>query len=135
MTQSRGGAECRASGEATGVTRDGDREALRTALSTIDRLAVQLAEADARTDRERMRADRAEEDRRTAAGRADALREKVDQQAQVIAHIEQDLRAAEFATVQARAEALQATEALRRTTEARKARGHLRRAWDGWRGR
>jgi hypothetical protein len=131
----RGGAECRASCEATGVTRDGDREALRTALSTIDRLAVQLAEADARTDAERMRADRAEEDRRTAADRADALGEKVDQQAQVIARIEQDLRAAEFAAVQARADALQATEALRRTTEARKARGRLRRAWDGWRGR
>jgi hypothetical protein len=111
------------------------RDRLRTAMSTVDRLSVKLAEANARTEVERMRADRAEEDRRTAEGRADALREKVDQQAEVIARIEQDLRAAEFATVQARAEALQATEALRRTAEARTARDRLRRAWDGWRGR
>jgi hypothetical protein len=37
--------------------------------------------------------------------------------------------------VQAAQEAQDAVEALRRATEVRKARGRLRRAWDGWRGR
>ena len=45
----------------------------------------------------------------------------------------QDMHAQELAAAQR--EAQDAVEALRKAGEARKARGRLRRAWDGWRGR
>jgi hypothetical protein len=91
----------------------------RAEIADVNRRA-----AEAGADAERTRADQAEEDRRAAEGRADALREKLD-------HTERDL-----AVVRHDAEAAQQAAAeLRLAEEARKARGRLRRAWDGWRGR
>jgi hypothetical protein len=94
------------------------------ALALADQSVAMLTDAAARADRgeaaidgERKRADRAEY-------RADGLRGRIDE-------LEVNLAAA-------RAEAHKATEAaaaLTREEEARKARGRLRRAWDGWRGR
>jgi hypothetical protein len=68
-----------------------------------------------------------------AEARADALREKVDHQAQLIARIKRELRAAEIAAMHARAHALQAVEAMQRAAEARKMKGRLRRVWAVWR--
>jgi hypothetical protein len=94
------------------------------AVALADRTLAQLADAGAR-------ADRAETARQSAEG--------------LIASLEADLRAKDVAIVDAEARAQEveqaariATDALnaaRRTEEARKARGRLRRAWDGWRGR
>jgi hypothetical protein len=97
----------------------------RAALTLADQLRSQFADSTEHADRSE-----------TAQQRAEVLRDKLDQQAMVIAGIERDLRRAEVAAMQARAEALRAAEALQQAAEeARKARGRLRRVWDGWRGR
>jgi hypothetical protein len=112
--------------------------ALTEANKRAEAALALAADANARADRAEARADAAENDRR----RADAL----------VASLEADLRAKgaetaqhRVAAAQARTEARDATEAARIATdalkaarqaeEARKGRGRLRRAWDGWRGR
>jgi hypothetical protein len=97
----------------------------RAALALADQLRAQFADSTGHADRST-----------TEQRRAEALRDRVEQHALVIAGIERDLRRAEVAAMQARAEALRAAEALQQAAEvARKARGRLRRAWDGWRRR
>ena len=124
--------------------RDGERaraDALRDRLTTMQEqladahAALQAAEsADARAvraeqdkeraeasrDTERQRADRAEQGREADRARADVLQAKLD-----------DVQV----QLTARQEVIDAAEANRRADDARKARGRLRRAWDGWRGR
>jgi len=102
----------------------------------ISRIRAEAAEA--RAEKAETRADLADADRRTAEARADGLQER-------LANLEADLRAkdTELAEQQgvakqadvARQEAQDAAEALRRAHEARRGKGRLRRAWDGWRGR
>ena len=87
------------------------------ALALADRLGAQLADAGGRADR--------------AEARVAELQRDLDA-ARVIAG------AAQHDAQAARAEAQKAQDAaeeLRKEKEARKARGPLRRAWDGWRGR
>jgi hypothetical protein len=111
-----------------------ERDALRDRLNGMhDRLAdahvaIQAAEeAKARADRaeqgrdeERGRADRAETATAAERARADALRERIE---------------ALQVQLTARQEVVDAAEATRRAEDERRARGRLRRAWDGWRGR
>jgi hypothetical protein len=108
------------------------------ALALADRLGAQLADAGKRADHAEARVAAAESDRR----RADEL----------VASLEADLRSKDAeiadqrnAAGEARAAAQEAhnaarraeeqAEALQREEDVRKARGRLRRAWDGWRGR
>jgi hypothetical protein len=94
----------------------------RAALALADQLRAQFADSTGHADRSA-----------TEQQRAETLRDRVEQHALVIAGIERDLRRAEVAAMQARAEALRAAEALQQAADvARKARGRLRRAWDGW---
>ena len=88
----------------------------------LSRLRAEAAEARAdraedRADKAGQRADRAEERADRAEARADELRDQLG----AARHVAQ--------------EAAQAAEELRQAKAARKARGRLRRAWDGWRGR
>jgi hypothetical protein len=97
---------------------------LRGALELADRSMAQLAHASERIEQAEGRADTAQQRADRAEYRADELRGRIDE-------LEVNLGAA-------RAEAQQATEAaatLAREEVARQARGRLRRAWDGWRGR
>jgi hypothetical protein len=87
------------------------------AISLAEKTVTMLTEERGRAEVAQQRADRAED-------RADGLRRRVDE-------LEVNLGAA-------RTEAQRATEtmaAMTRNEVARKARGRLRRAWDGWRGR
>ena len=143
-----------------GMTPDGDRGELRLALSTVDRLSVQLTEARARADAERVRADRAEaraDQERLAADRfraesavaqeaAEARLSKVEEAhgsevAGLRVRADEAVARAERAegerdvTREAHAKAMQANRKWEAADAARKARGRLRRAWDGWRGR
>ena len=108
------------------------------ALALADRLTGQLADATERIEQAESRADAAHQ----RADRVEALRQQGEK---LVASLEADLRAkdAEIAEQrlvadQARAQAQEvqdAAKARRLADEARKARGRLRRAWDGWRGR
>jgi hypothetical protein len=96
----------------TGLTRRAEQAEARAdaALAVADRTLVQLSEATARIEAADQRAGR----------------------------LERDLAAALAATDTARGEARtaqDAAEALRQADEARRGKGRLRRAWDGWRGR
>jgi hypothetical protein len=101
----------------------------------VEQFAGQLHDAD-----EVMKAERARSDALLAGLHRDldAAKEHVDRAEAAIA--EERARAdalrdrLEAAQQQAQ-EAAQAAEELRQAEAARKARGHLRRAWDGWRGR
>jgi hypothetical protein len=116
-----------------------------TALALADRLGAQLADASGRIEQAEHRADAAQQ----RADRAEAARQSAEA---LIANLEADMRAKDsqlaqaesdsaeqrIAAEQARAQAHAAqdrTEEMTRAEEARKARGRLRRAWDGWRGR
>jgi hypothetical protein len=89
------------------------QEALRTAeAASADRRSAEIAR-----DEERMRAD-------GLKGLLEATQLELAEQ-----------RALTDQADDARQEAHDAAEALRQADEARKARGRLRRAWDGWRGR
>jgi hypothetical protein len=71
-------------------------------------------------------------------GEVAALKTLTDSTSARLVDTERRLAEAEERESRARAEAQvahEATEALRREDAARKARGRLRRAWDGWRGR
>jgi hypothetical protein len=94
------------------------------ALQAAEEAKTRAERAEQGRDEERGRADRAEATTTAERSRADALRERIDGS-------ERD-RAAAVALAD---EAVKAVEALRRADTARKARGRLRRAWDGWRGR
>jgi hypothetical protein len=85
--------------------------------ATIVALREQLTGTADERDRERVRADRADQALAGERLRADGLRDRLEA-------TNAELRAAQ-----------EATEALRQAEHARKARGRLRRAWDGWRGR
>src|SRR6516162_9340060 len=63
-----------------GMTPDGDRGELWLALSTVDRLSVQLTEANARADAERVRADRAEDRVQEARQQADRAEARAEQE-------------------------------------------------------
>ena len=111
-------------------------EAARIAMQgLVEQFAGQLRDAD-----EVMKAERARSDAFLADLHRDldATKEHVDRAEAAIA--EERARAdalrdrLEAAQQQAQ-EAAQAAEELRQAEAARKARGHLRRAWDGWRGR
>jgi hypothetical protein len=92
-------------------------EVVKPLQDAIAVLETQLTEANSR-------AERADADRRQAEGRADILLARLD--------------GTERERDEAREAARIATDALnaaRRAEDARKGRGALRRAWDGWRGR
>ena len=74
----------------------------------------------------------------TLRGELGTVRDERDRaQAEARSALERaDMHARELAVAQHDAQAAQeAAEALRQAEDARKARGRLRRAWDGWRGR
>jgi hypothetical protein len=108
--------------------RSGVMEVIRPLQDAIAVLETQLSEANAR-------AIRAEQSVATERVRADDLRDKLEalqselRQAQDSA----DTRARD--AEQAAKIATDALRASRQAEEARKGRGRLRRAWDGWRGR
>jgi hypothetical protein len=71
-------------------------------------------------------------------GETSVLQERVALTETRLAEAAAALRSAEVALEQAqegRQEAVQALDQIRRADDARKARGRIRRAWDGWRGR
>jgi hypothetical protein len=90
---------------------------LRSALELADRSMAQLADTSLRADRDEALIRNLEADLRAKDG--------------TIAEGETRAREAE----QAVRIALGTVETLRKADEARKARGRIRRAWDGWRGR
>jgi hypothetical protein len=103
----------------------GETAALREALAgEMTALRGQLGEAQAL-------ADTALAQLADAAAEANTLRDAIEGLRDKIARSEDQAGRADAA----RQEALQLGEELRRADEARKARGRLRRAWDGWRGR
>jgi hypothetical protein len=85
--------------------------------AAVAALREQLAAANAHCDAERTRADRAEEDRRAAQGRVDALQSRLES-------AQAELR-----------RALDAAELLRQVEAERKARGRWARLREAWRGR
>jgi hypothetical protein len=87
-------------------------------------LEAALIEANKRADAAQMLAERTLAEFAEAGARADRERERVTD-------LQGELEAARGDAQ----EAAQAADELRRANEARKARGRLRRAWDGWRGR
>jgi hypothetical protein len=126
--------------------KDGEIATLRYLVdgmrSTVARAEDRATRADSRATEAEVRvvsleADLQEKDAQLAdaAERTDRLEQDLAA-ARIIARAAQ--RAAQEAVEQARAEAQTAQDsaaALRQADEARKARGRLRRAWDGWRGR
>jgi hypothetical protein len=83
-------------------------------------------------------AETADRDRRVAEVARDEERARVDGLGGLLEATQLELAEQRALTDQAdaaRQEAAQAADELRRANEARKARGRLRRAWDGWRGR
>jgi hypothetical protein len=100
--------------QAVAAIRSGVLEVVQPLQDAIAVLEAQLTEAN-------MRAARAESEVSSERARADTLRDR--------------LEAAETHAREAEAvarSALQTAEALRQAEEARKVRGRLRRAWDGW---
>ena len=89
----------------------------RAAIALADQSVTLLAEAAAR-------ADRTEAALTSERARADALRDRLEQAQAELAVAQHDAQAGQ-----------QAAAELRRAEADRKARGRLRRAWDGWRGR
>ena len=107
-----------------GTTPDGNRLELRLALTTVDRLSQQLAEAAAKVDQAERRADQAMERADRAEARADASSSRANS-------LQSDLD-------MARAQATTAHDALRtlrQADDARKARGLLARLRAAVRGR
>ena len=109
-------------------------EVIRPLQNAIAVLEAQLTEANARA----VRAEQAVAGERV---RADVLRDKLESlQAELRKAEETAVRLTDAEEAAKRAigeaeEAAQALDQIRRAEEARKARGRLRRAWDGWRGR
>jgi hypothetical protein len=94
------------------------------ALALADRLGAQLADAGGRADR--------------AEARVAELQRDLDAARVIAGATQHDAQAAQADAQAAQADAQKAQDAseeLRKENEARKARGRLRRAWDGWRGR
>jgi hypothetical protein len=86
--------------------------------------------------------ERAEAGRADASARAERAEKRIDELRTTIDELKAgqtlmtDMHAREFAVAQDRLERVQdAAEAIRQAEAARQARGRLRRAWDGWRGR
>jgi hypothetical protein len=102
-----------------------------TTQVTADRLAAQLADATARIDQ-------ADADRRVGEGRAERAEVALGAERQRADALRDRLAEAQAAADEAGGRARQAeetTKQLRQAEARRKARGRLRRAWDGWRGR
>jgi hypothetical protein len=112
------------------------------ALALADRMLVQLSamtgrieQAEHRADAAQQRADRAEARTEAAEKTAEQARAEA-QEAHDAAEALRAVHATELTAAQEAARiALGTVEALRRADTARKARGRLRRTWDGWRGR
>jgi hypothetical protein len=109
-------------------------------------LREQVARLEQRIEAERTRADRSEasaanerQDFLDAESRTrqelDGIRQRLEQAEQgreeAAAELHRQVEAAQIAQAEAEADAAE----LRQADDARKARGRLRRAWDGWRGR
>jgi hypothetical protein len=105
-----------------------DRQLQARALAALESAVAGLRERAAGAEQ---RADRAEVARNEANSRAEALRELLE--ATQLELVEQ--RALTDRADDARQQAEQGANELRQADEARKARGRLRRTWDGWRGR
>ena len=113
-----------------------------TTQALADRLAAQLTDITARIEQAECRADLANRRTAQAETRAEGFRLSVEE-LRAGQTLMVDLHARDLNAARAIAEAAQrdaqvaqdAAEALRRETAARKARGRLRRVWDGWRGR
>jgi hypothetical protein len=113
-----------------------------TALALADRTLAQLSEATERIQRAEDRADAAHQRAHQAEARAEAATRAVERarvEAQEAQSEAEALLAAHAANLAAAREAARTAqelaEALASAEETRKARGRLRRAWDGWRGR
>jgi hypothetical protein len=101
------------------------------ALALADSTMARLADAESR-------AGKAEAALAGERVRAEVMRSRLDEFEATATAAVTRAEQAEARANQARAEAeeaLQGAERLRQAEEARKARGRLRRAWDGWRGR
>lgn len=113
----------------------------------LSRIRAEAAEARAeKADVDRRaaetRADRADADRRSAEGRAERAEAALGaerQRAETLRASVDELKAKQTSMTNMHAKELaaaqQAADDLRQADETRKARGRLRRAWDGWRGR
>jgi hypothetical protein len=108
---------------------------LRAKDAQADGLRDRLAGAQAELSQAQAAADRARAEAQAAQERADAAIRAECQQAGALQerlnHTERDLAVAQHDTQAAQ----EAAAELRLAEETRKARGRLRRAWDGWRGR
>jgi hypothetical protein len=112
------------------------------ATSLVDHLTAQLADASERADRTLALLADAERVLTVERQRVDALGTTIDELKAGQA-LMQDMHARELDHARAQAhqaraqarEAQEAAEELRQAEAVRKARGRLRRAWDGWRGR
>ena len=116
-----------------------ERQRVERLKKQVATLSAEVVQAKKQAEAIVGRAERAEADRAAERTRADALRTTIDE-LKAGQELTADMHARQLAAAQR--EALEATrraqeqaEALRWADEARKARGRLRRAWDGWRGR
>jgi hypothetical protein len=106
-------------------------EVVKPLQDAIAVLEAQLTEANARTDR-------AEQALAGERSRADVLREQLDATRTALATAHTQATDAATRAMAAEEAARIATDALnvaRQVDEARRGKGRLRRAWDGWRGR
>jgi hypothetical protein len=112
------------------------RAVLAEADAAEQRTAAEQARGEAHDARQA--AEAADSDRRASEIARDEERARVDGLTGLLEATQLELAEQRALTDQAddaRAEATQVAEELRRAEETRKARGRLRRAWDGWRGR
>jgi hypothetical protein len=119
-----------------------DTDMSRLAAGALAALEDAVAGLREQLDTANARAERAEADRADERLRVDNLRAQIDQLHTTIDELKAgqtlmtEMHARELAVARHDAQAgQQAAAELRRAEEARKARGRLRRAWDGWLGR
>jgi hypothetical protein len=103
---------------------EGAERRAESAEARTDRALILLTEVEGVLIKERDRSDRAETATAGERQRADALRERLDQM-----RVELEVARHDAQTAQ------QAAEVQRQAEAERKARGRLRRVWDGWLGR
>jgi hypothetical protein len=101
-----------------------ERDRINEARSEADRLRTEVAHLTARADRAEQTSTLASAACKEATEIAGELRRDLDAARVIAGAAQHDAQ-----------EAAQAAAALRQAEAARKARGRLRRAWDGWRGR
>jgi chromosome segregation ATPase len=104
----------------------------------VSALEVAVTSLTKRAEAAESRADRAEQGRDAERSRADALGDRIEALRVQLAQMEAEGAASDVQASELTAQLKQArtdAQELRQANAARKARGRLRRAWDGWRGR